>query len=49
MNDFLQALGPFAWGFVLGYFWYPIWTIAKRIWSEAKLASQEWKRPNKDR
>jgi hypothetical protein len=49
MNEFLQALGPFAWGFVLGYFWYPLWQLGKKIVSEAKLATQEWKNPNKDR
>jgi hypothetical protein len=43
MNDFLQALGPFVWGFVLGYFWHPVWTLCKRIVEEAKLARKEWR------
>ena len=42
MSAFLDALGPFAWGFMLGYFWYPIWTIAKKIVSEAKKAKEQW-------
>jgi hypothetical protein len=45
MNDILNALGPFAWGFAIGFFWYPLWTIVKKIWSEAKLARDEWSRP----
>jgi len=43
MNDFLQAQAPFAWGFVLGYFWHPVWTLCKRIVEEAKLARKEWR------
>lgn len=46
MNDFVQALGPFAYGFALGYFWYPLWQLGKRIVEEAKLARQEWSKPN---
>jgi len=42
MNDFLNALGPFVYGFVLGYFWHPIWELSKKIWSEAKKAREEW-------
>jgi len=45
MNDILNAVGPFAWGFVMGFFWYPIWTITKKIWSEAKLVREEWRQP----
>ena len=43
MNDFLQALGPFVYGFSLGYFWHPLWTTCKRIYQEAKLARKEWR------
>ena len=46
MNDFLQALGPFVWGFALGYFWYPLWELSKKIVSEAKKAKKEWRKPN---
>lgn len=38
----MQALGPFAWGFVVGYFWHPLWELGKKIWSEAKKAKEEW-------
>lgn len=43
MNDFLNALGPFAYGFALGYFWYPLWNLAKKIVHEAKEARHEWR------
>jgi hypothetical protein len=46
MNDFLQSLGPFVYGFVLGYFWYPLWTVGKKIVQEARKAKQEWSKPN---
>ena len=49
MNDFLQALGPFVWGFVVGYFWYPLWTLCKRIVEEAQLVRKEWRNPNGNR
>jgi hypothetical protein len=39
-------LDPFIWGFVLGYAWNPIWAIIKKIVSEAKLARDEWSKPN---
>ena len=42
MNEFLQALGPFVWGFVLGYFWHPAWVAVKKIVSEAKKAKEQW-------
>ena len=45
MTEFLNALGPFAYGFVIGYFWYPLWKLGKRIVEEAKLARHEWKNP----
>jgi hypothetical protein len=45
MSAFLDALGPFAYGFVIGYFWYPLWELGKKIVSEAKKAQQEWRQP----
>jgi hypothetical protein len=42
MNDFFAAVGPFVYGFVLGYFAFPIWELLKKIWSEAKKAREEW-------
>jgi hypothetical protein len=42
MKDFLDALGPFVYGFVLGYFAFPLWELLKKIWSEAKKAREEW-------
>jgi len=32
----------FIYGFAFGFFAQPAWTIAKKIWSEAKKAKQEW-------
>ena len=29
MKEFVDALGPFAWGFAIGYFWYPLWELGK--------------------
>jgi hypothetical protein len=42
----MAFLEPFVWGVVVGYFWFPLWKILKKIWAEAKLASKEWKDPN---
>lgn len=44
-QEITDWLGPFVWGFALGFFWYPIWQILKKIWEEAKLAKKEWKQP----
>ena len=49
MNDFLQAIGPFVYGFIVGFFWNPIFTLARRIYEEAKLARKQWSNPNGDR
>ena len=49
MNDFLQALTPFAYGFALGYFWHPIWTLGKRIVEEAQLVRKEWRNSDGNR
>lgn len=35
----------FVLGLLVGYFWYPIWTIAKKIVHEAKVAKDEWRKP----
>jgi hypothetical protein len=42
MREFVDALAPLVYGFVIGYFAYPIWNIMKKIWSEAKKARKEW-------
>jgi hypothetical protein len=42
MSEFLDALGYFACGFVVGYFWYPLWELGKKIVSEAKKAKEQW-------
>lgn len=39
---FLDWVEPFAWGFLIGFFWYPAWQIGKKIWHEAKKAREEW-------
>ncbi len=41
----LQAIEPFIYGVMVGYFWYPFWNIMKKIISEAKKAKQEWRNP----
>lgn len=46
MESILIAFEVFFSGFLVGYLWYPTWKIAKKVWYEAKLASQEWKKPN---
>ena len=42
MAEFNAWLGPFIWGLAIGYLWYPFWSIAKKIYSEAKKAREEW-------
>jgi len=42
MTDFKAWFEPFAWGFMIGYFWYPLWSIAKKIVNEAKKAKEQW-------
>jgi hypothetical protein len=37
-----EGLNMFAWGFVAGYFWHPLWTVAKKIFTEAQKALKEW-------
>jgi len=45
-QEFKDWLNPFVWGLVIGFFWYPIWQISKKIWHEAGLARKEWSKPN---
>ena len=47
MNTVLDFMSYFIYGFIAGYFWNPIWEICKKIVSEAKIASKEWKEPNR--
>ena len=42
MTEFINALAPFIYGFAFGYFAYPLWAVAKKIWSEAKKTKEEW-------
>lgn len=42
MTEFMQALSPFIYGFVVGYFWYPLWELGKKIVNEARKAKEEW-------
>jgi len=46
MQEFLNSIGPFSWGFALGFFWMPTWKILKKVWQEAKIAKEEWRKPN---
>ena len=39
----LETLNIFVMGFALGYIWFPVWIIAKKIISEAQKARKEWK------
>ena len=45
MTDILNAVGPFAWGFVMGFFLQPLWAIGKTVYAEFKLARDEWSQP----
>jgi hypothetical protein len=38
-----EALNMFVIGFAVGYFWYPLWELGKKIVSEAQKARKEWK------
>lgn len=42
MTELKHSIELFAYGFVIGYFCYPLWTIAKKIVSEARKAKEEW-------
>jgi hypothetical protein len=43
---FTAWLEPFIIGAAVGFFWYPIWAILKKIWHEASLAKKEWNKSN---
>jgi len=42
MTEFLHALNWFVLGAVMGYFWYPLWELGKKIVNEAQKARKEW-------
>lgn len=42
----MEWIGPFAWGLVIGYFWFPFWELVKKIVSEARKAKKEWRQPD---
>jgi len=42
MKEFVDFIEPFIYGFIIGFFWYPVWKILKKICSEAKKAREEW-------
>jgi len=42
MTEFINSIAPFIYGFLLGWLWYPIWKIIKKIYSEAKIAQRDW-------
>jgi hypothetical protein len=40
-------MNSFEWffcGLVIGYFWYPLWELGKKIVSEAQQARAEWRK-----
>ena len=44
--------GKFDWfciGLIIGYLWNPLWMVCKKIYSEAKIASEEWNKNGKSR
>lgn len=42
MSAFLDGLSLFVVGVAVGWFLNPMVVIAKKIWSEAKKAKEEW-------
>ena len=42
MNQFLNDLSYVILGAVIGWLWYPLWQLGKKIVSEAKKAREEW-------
>ena len=42
MNEFLNALGWFVYGFMLGWIANPLWRLLTKIVQEAKIARNEW-------
>ena len=45
-EDIRDAVSYFIYGAAVGYFWHPVWAIIKKIWHEAKVAKNEWRKPN---
>lgn len=45
-EDIKLALNYLIIGASIGYFWHPIWAILKKIWHEAKVAQNEWRKSN---
>lgn len=41
----LDLISTFVYGFALGWFANPIWRILTKIYSEAKIAKDEWRNP----
>jgi hypothetical protein len=37
-----EAVNMFAWGFVIGYCWHPVWNVLVKIYSEAQRARKDW-------
>jgi hypothetical protein len=42
MSEFKDAAEMLVYGFLAGYLWHPIWTIIKKIISEARKAKEQW-------
>lgn len=48
-TDVWDAVSYFIYGAALGYLWHPVWAIIKKIWHEAKVTRDEWRKSeNKD-
>jgi hypothetical protein len=45
MIGFWHAIEWFIYGFLAGWLLDPAWHLIKRIWQEAKVARDEWRRP----
>jgi len=43
MDMFLNNLNWFVFGAAIGYCWYPLWELGKKIVSEAQKARKEWR------
>ena len=41
------VLNSFAIGAVVGYLWHPGWKLINKIIYEAKVAKNEWRKPNR--
>jgi hypothetical protein len=46
MFDAIKAwLEPFIYGILVGYLWFPVWQLLKKIYHEAKYARDNWSKP----